>query len=179
MNSWAIYPAFIGTVLSVLGWSYFVARHHNVHQPVTLSELAARRHDTIKYFRTILWICGPLFLITILLYIAPLLHSTWLAVLWVMIVFAEICLGIFPPVSKQSRVIHNIFAYIMAVGMLLSAVMMALIVPRYNVLLVITVVIMILFSLPTKYNLTNYIYYELGYIFLSHISIIISIVSFV
>lgn len=125
MNNWAFYPVFIGTAISIVGWSYFVIKNYD-NSPKTLSELAATTPKNIQYFRTILWICGPLFGITALFYLAPRVNSSLLVVLWLIVVVLEILVGVIPPTSKRKKLIHEIIAYSMAFFMFSAGILAAL-----------------------------------------------------
>ena len=104
---WVLTTVVIGTILSMTGWLWFATKNHNPEHPATLSEIAARNAENEKYFRTVLWICGPLFGIAAVP-VARALSSWLVAVLWLLAVVLEILVGVFVPSTKKARAIHII-----------------------------------------------------------------------
>src|SRR5947209_16610647 len=96
MFSWAIYPVFLGTFLSIVGWLYLVTNNHDHINPRTLSELAAQE-GKLGYFRAVIWICGTLFALTLFLFISPRLHyQPFSTISAAAVIICEMLLGAFP-----------------------------------------------------------------------------------
>lgn len=176
MNYWALYPAVLGTFLSIILWGLFVSREHTVGRPVTLSELGVERN--VKYFRLILWICGPLFGLTAIFYIIPQLHSAVVSALLLGIIFLELFAGVFLPVNSRGRTLHNIVAYTMGLVMFLGGIGFALVLPRFNLLELAFVFAMFVCSIGMAVHRRHYIFYELIFIFLSHFTIVTAALAF-
>lgn len=174
MNNWAFYPVFIGTIISIFGWVIFVRREHDAANPATLSELAARKRESIRYFRLVLWVCGPLFGLTALLFIAPRLQLPVLTALMLLMVGLEMLVGVFPPTDKHRKTIHEIVAYAMAAVMALTGVMLALSLPRFAWTEWLLVGLLLVCSAVVVSRRTVFIFYELGFIFMSHMTLIVA-----
>ena len=139
---------------------------------MTLSELGTRRNA--RYFRLVLWICGPLFGITIVYYLTPKITDLWITFSLIAVVICEIFTGIFLPRSRTGIVLHGIAAYGMAVCMLLGAVGLALSVPSFAwIVWVLTGVMLVCATMATMKH-GKFLFYELMFIFLSHASIVVA-----
>lgn len=177
MNSWALYPIFIGTIISIIGWVHFVKQKYD-HSPKTLSELAATDAENIRYFRIILWICGPLFGLTVMFFMAKRIDDAFLVTLWMAIVVLEILVGVFPPDTKPKKLLHEIIAYGMAFLMFYAGILIALKINGVAAILEWTLVgCMVIFALGGYFHRSRYIYYELAFIFSSHLSMIVAAVA--
>lgn len=177
MNNWAFYPVFIGTIISMVGWVHFVKQKYD-KSPKTLSELAATDAENIRYFRTILWICGPLFGLTALFFMASRINNAVLVYLWAAIVILEILVGVFPPINKPKKLLHEIIAYSMAFLMFCAGILVAVRLDRIAALLEwLLVGCMIFFAIGGYFHRTRYIYYELGFIFSSHLTLVVAAIA--
>ena len=177
MNNWALYPVFVGTILSIVLWTRFVLRERAFSENLTLSELAAKRD--VKYFRFVLWLCGPLFGLTTIFYILPRLHSLPTEVLLVVVVLLELVAGIFLPVNKRHKLFHELIAYTMGLCMFVAAVCLALVLPRLGILEAAFSVAMLVCVTGMGVNRRNFIYYEVAFIFISHFTIVTAVVSLI
>ncbi len=146
---------------------------------ITLSHIATLDKERIKYFRLILWICGPLFLLTTVLFIAPRINSAAYAQLWIVIVLTEILLGAILPTTKQNSLVHNFFAYLMAIGMFVSVLILIFTQIQYSEVLIVVAILMLIAAILMFIKRNKYVYFELAYIFLSHISVLIAVLSLV
>ena len=172
MNNWAVYPAFIATCLSMWLWLRFVRAEHDSKAPMTLSELGTSKNS--RYFRAVLWICGPLFGVTILFYIAPRLDNIFVIVPLIGTVALEILTGVFLPRGKVERALHEVSAYGMAFFMLTSVIATALVIPRFAWIQWVLAVLMFSAAFLAIISRNRFIYYELCFIFLSHITILVA-----
>ena len=163
----------------MIGWIVFVRREHDRANPVTLSELAARKRESVRYFRLILWVCGPLFGLTAVLFIAPRLQLPVLTALLILMVAFEMLVGVFPPTDKKQKIIHEIIAYAMAVTMLAAAVMFALSLPRFTLAEWLLVGLMLVCAAAAFLRRGAFIFYELGFIFMSHLTLVIAVLALI
>lgn len=179
MDSWAFYPAFIGTLLSITGWGYLVWTEYDSKHTYTLSELAANKKHTLTYFRIVLWVCGVLFTITTLLFIVPRIEYDWLlSIVWVFTLLCEVLVGVFPPKGKRLTRIHTGFANIMVVGMLVTTSIFTMdLQGGYSIAEAAIAILMMVLIVLATINREKFLHYELTYIFLSHISILIAAVG--
>ena len=179
MDSWAFYPVFVGTIISIIGWVAFVRREHDAMNPATLSMLAARKRENIRYFRLILWVCGPLFGLTAIFFIAPHLQLPFLTSVLILMVGLEMLVGVFPPVDKMQKMIHEIIAYAMALSMAVAGVMLALSLPRFGWMEWLLVGLMLVCATFAVSRRTAFIFYELGFIFMSHITLVVAALALI
>ena len=170
-----LYPAMIATIISMVGLSYFAYRRHNSAQPRTLSQLATTSAGSLWQFRLILWVCSVLFGITLLFSIAPVARLGGLiAIAGLTMCLSEIILAIIPAKNHWPNLFHNLFGYLMGVAMfalvvlfwaslggiarLIEGTLGGLMVAAFGAMLA---------------DRPRFIRYELAYIYLSHVSIVV------
>jgi hypothetical protein len=178
MQPWAFYPAFLGTFISLIGWCYLAVREHDRLNPLTLSEVAATRPDTLQYFRIVLWTCGPLFALTMYFFVVPrIAHGEAIAIAWSLALFGEIVLGIFPASGKTFR-LHSVLGIVMAFSMLLLTYAFWWAVPGIlkHVEMILALCMSLLIILFTV-NRKNILFHELLFIFMSHFSILVATIA--
>lgn len=173
MNEWTLYPVWIATALSIVGWLYFVHREYAVDRPTTLSDLSTRSRKTRLYFRTLMLVCPLLFAITGLWFVHCRLENTTITALWLTTIFCCMMAGIFLPTHGREKLLHTFSAVIMGLAMLALAAAGAVIVPRYNAVLWLIFVVMAALAIIGPRQKRHYIMYELGFIFLSHVSMVV------
>jgi hypothetical protein len=173
MNSWALYSVFVATVLSVGGWSYFVWREHDAVHPVELSMLAVRNKANATYYRTFMWLCPPLFAITGWWYVAPRVHNGLLVALWLISCGCCMLAGVFLPRAGKQEQLHDIFAYTMGIAMLALAFVAAWAVPKYSLAMWFVAFTMAAVAIAGPRLRHHYIFYELGFIYFSHLSMVL------
>lgn len=166
----------LGTILSMAGWVWFVFNNHNLNQPATLSELAARSPKNRQYFRLILWVCGPLFGIGTVV-MASSLDSQLLVTLWLLAVVLELLTGVFVPSNKRHTRLHNVVAYGMAVCMWLSAIVAAVILTEVSLVLWLLLGIMTVCAVCASLQRNQFVFYELGFLFSAHLTMVVSAVA--
>jgi hypothetical protein len=178
MAFWLYSPAFLATAISIVGWTYMAVKEHNNVSPQALSELGAARSETLAYFRCILWICGVLFGITMYFFVIPRI-DLWLlhTLAWSMTLFGEVLLGVYPAIGKTKR-LHDMLAMIMGVGMLAMSYLFwwsfggIFMYVEMGIALAMT-----LLAILTIIRFRIFIVYELLFIFLSHISILVAVIA--
>ena len=94
MQPAVFYPVFFGAVLSIISLSYLARQEYDAGGAKTLSQLGGGHSKALGRFRAILWVCGTLFSITMLFFIAPRLHSVLIFVVWSLTYIFEILLGV-------------------------------------------------------------------------------------
>jgi hypothetical protein len=170
-----IFPAFTAAILSIIGLSYLAWKEHERGTPRTLSELAALKPNRLWYFRIVLWLCGSLFAVTMYGYIVPHIRLGGLqAAAWSLTYFPELILGVFPAKGNTIR-FHTFMAYLMAFGMLSSAILFAVALFG-NFALIESLIsgIMVVLSILTITDKRHFIFYELPFIFFAHGSILVA-----
>jgi hypothetical protein len=176
MPALTFYPAFLGTFLSITCLTYLAWREHNPSLPRTLSELAADRRQTLKYFRIVLWTCGTLFAITMFFFVVPRVHYSLLQLLaWIPYYGGELLLAIVPARGPVEVRLHNGFAYAMSVSMLATAILF--VANFHGITSTIelgTTGAMAILGILTFVDRKRFIFYELPFIYLSHISILVA-----
>lgn len=177
MNEWAFYPVIIGTILSVILWLRFIKREYNVSQPGTLSEIAARKEESIRYFRAVLWICGPMFGMTAVFFVAPRSPDQILLAVWLIAVVLEMLVGVFPPISPRMKLAHELIAYAMGAAMFIVVILLAFGSGELAWLQGIMAILMLLFVGASFVDKTRYLHYELGFIFSSHLTMVIAAID--
>lgn len=171
----AFYPAFFGTLISIISLTYLARREYQAGQAHTISQLGASHQKALSKFRAILWICGTLFTITMLLYIAPRLNSPLMFVVWSLTYACEVLLGVIPDHRGWQHIWHNILAWSMAVGFFVTAAFFSLRLSGvYQIISVIILVGMLSSAALINFDRKRNLVYELSSIFLSHIGILVA-----
>lgn len=178
METIAFISGCLGIALSTLGITTFTVREHRVEKRRTLSELAARDKKTLKEFRIILWTCGTLISVMMYLLVIPNISSgLWFAVTYTVIIGAELSLAVIPARGDKLKV-HEYIAYSMGTGMLILALSFgASLTGTYALLEYAIFGLMTLLCIFTIRYWERFIYFELPFIFLSHMSILIAAVA--
>lgn len=158
----------LGTILSVAGWLSFVWAYGGRDTALTLSELATRSPWQRLHYRTVLWLCGALFLFAALVSTG---FGQVTLIFWVMMVIFEMMAGVILPTNEVRTRIHLFFAYGMGVFMLAAGVSFAIDV--WTVwLLILAMVASFVLGLTDRGRL---LYYEMAFIFLSHLTFILAV----
>jgi hypothetical protein len=175
MPSWTFYPAFVGTFISVVAWTYLVRKEHLTHMPRTLSELAAEKPEALKYYRTVLWICGPLFAITMFAFVLPRIsHPFIIGVACALTVISEMLIGFFPA-QRGKITTHDVIAGLMGISMIATAYLFAWsLTGAYANIEFTFALCMSVLGLLCLLDRKRYLFYELPLIFIAHFSILIA-----
>lgn len=179
MNSPVFYTAFMGTILSMTLLSYLAWKEHNPDSPRTLSQLAAQNKRLVWWFRIALWTCGTLFAITMYGLIIPTSKNhTALFIAWTVYYTCELLLALFPARGTIEKYLHNVFSYSMGGAMLVVAFLFAADfsgIPQFiEASITLT---MVLLGCLTYIDKKRFIFYELPFIYLSHISILVAAIA--
>ncbi len=175
MAIWTFYPAFIATLVSVVGLGRLAWREHDKQQPHNLSELAATQERLLLHFRNILWLCGTLFAITVYGFIVPRIgHPVLVAIAWSITYFGDVSLAIIPARDKTIA-LHNVLAQSMGVGMVAMAYLYWLnLRGSYAAIELCVSLLMTLLGIMAFADKRRFIFYELPFLYLSHISIVVA-----
>ena len=127
--------------------------------PRTLSELAAEKPEALRYYRTVLWICGPLFAVTAYAFVLPrITHPLFVGIAWTLIILPEMIIGFFP--AQRCKITpHDIIAGMIGTSMIAAGYIFALCMSLLGVLCAV--------------NRKRYLLYELSLIYISHFSILV------
>ena len=175
MQPFAFYPVFFGTILSIVSLSLLTRREYQSGKSVTLSHLGGSHKKALQQFRAILWVCGTLFSMTVLFFISPRINSRVMLIVWTMTYFCEIMLGAIPDHKGWRQILHKIFAYGMGLGFLIAAVFFSIKFDGvYGAASWIILLGMLIAVITTIFDRKRFLLYELIYIYLSHIGIVIA-----
>ena len=146
--------------------------------PATLSELGAASSTTLTYFRTVLWVCGPLFAITMIFFVLPKIEFFYLNLLaYSFTIVNEILLGVFPAIGKTRR-LHDLLAFVMAASMLIMAYLFAFSLEgNYTTAQLVMAASMTVLGILGLLDRKNFIFYELSFIFTSHFTILTAVLA--
>lgn len=173
-------PTLTATIISITNLSYLAYKNHDPKTPRTLSELAASSNTSLTYFRWVLAICGTLFGVAVLGSLGGFTYSAWVATAAIVMVASNMLVAIFPAREGRSLMLHNVFAVLMALGMIaLAYLFLASLRGTYLTAGIIIAIAMSLFGLAANLDRKRYLYFELPYIFLSHASILVALFAIV
>jgi hypothetical protein len=175
MSQWAFYPVIGGTIISICSLSYLAWKEHVVENPRTLSQLAADKHHILRYFRLTLLTCGPLFAVTTYGFILPVFKYRLALVVTSALMFVpELLVAIFPARGK-TKTLHDSLGTIMGFGMFSLAITFAAgLRSGYRYIEIVLICLMAAVAIGTLIDKKRYLLYELPFIYLSHISIVIA-----
>jgi hypothetical protein len=174
MVTWQFIVALIATTISIANLTYLAWSNHDHKTPRTLSELAASSNTSLTYFRWILAICGSLFGVAVLGSLSNFEHELYVGAAAVLMVASNMLIALFPARDKRDLFLHNLFAVLMAIGMISLAYLFLFELQRtYLIVAIIIAIAMSIFGTAANLDRKRYIYFELPYIFLSHISILV------
>jgi len=179
MQDVIFYAAFLGSFISTTALIHMVIREYDQAHHQTLSEVAAYSKRNINEFRIVLWVCGTLISITMLFYIAPRLQGTGvIRAAWVAVYVCEMLLGIIHAVGGTQGKLHKVFAYTMSYGMLLTTLLFAQRLPDgFAAAEWVLLFAMLGFGLLTILHKAKFLFYEMPFIFLSHVTILIAAIA--
>jgi len=143
--------------------------------PRTLSELASETLNGMRYYRIVLWVCGPLFGITLFAFILPKIsNQAIIGVTSLTVILTEMLVGVFPA-KRGVFTRHDVIAGLMGLSMIALTYFFAWslndMFARIELLLAISMCIVAVCCFIDR---KRFLFYELTLIFLSHLSIIIA-----
>lgn len=174
-----IYSALLGVAISSFGVSYLVQKELDLENPKTLSQLVAQKQSDLMIFRATIFFGGSLIAFAVFFFIVPKIeYSLSIAISFAVVYLSELLLSIFPDNNSDifTPNLHRVFGYSMALGMLITATMLSFgldgTAAHIEVMLVI---LMLALSLGGILHRKRFIFYELLFIFTSHISVLVAI----
>jgi hypothetical protein len=174
MKNVAVFSSVLATLISVIALSHLALSGHDRKKPRTLSELVAIQDRLLRRFRNILWLCGTLFSVAMYGYaisVSP--YPVWLFIAWTAVYLGDVLTGIVPA-RGTTRGLHEIFAQLMAIGMIGTACIFCLSLDGVGSIIEFSIFgTMLLLASATFVDTRRFIFYELPFLYLSHISIIV------
>lgn len=173
MQVWTFYPAFIATLISIIAWTHLAHKEHLTHMPRTLSELASEKPESLRYYRIVLWVCGPLIAITAFGFVVPRIdHPLIIGVTLAVMTITEMLVGVFPAIRGKITA-HDIIAATMGGAMIASAYLFAWSLGgTYAYIELVFALCMTVLAVLCLADRKRYLFYELPLIYLSHFSIL-------
>lgn len=167
----------LATVTSIASLSRLAYIWHDAAAPKSLSELAAVQDRLLNHFQKVLWTCGTLFAVAVYGAIAPnFIHGVWLSIAWTVTYLGDVLLAAVPMRGK-TVLLHTLYAQAMALGMWgMAWVFFWGFTGWFKVVALGIVIAMMLLALLTFADKRRYIFYELAFLYLSHVSIILGAV---
>ncbi len=179
METVAFISGCLGIALSTFGLGGFAIREHRKEKRRTVSELAAKDKKTLLEFRIILWTCGTLIAVCMFYLVLPSLHANNLLRLSYAVVFwCELLLAAIPAYENKLGKLHNVLAFAMAGGMLALAFCFIFTLSGNYALMEVGIFgsMVILGILALRYW-DHFLYFQLPFIFMSHMSILIAAIA--
>jgi len=176
MTELTFFAAFLGTAISVIFLTSLAWKEHHPDNPRSFSTLVAQRRELVNQFRMASAVVSTLFTISIFFFIVPKVqYGTVLFVVWLVCYIAELLVSIFPERGTIEKQLHSIFAYIMALCMLLTTVVFLLsfdggVRMIQAGILICALILAVLAHIDKK----RFIVYELLFIYMSHASILVA-----
>ncbi len=171
----ALVLSLAATAGSILFLTKIAVATHSPTAPKSLSERAVLEELLLVRFRKTLLICSSLFALAIYFFIAPAAEHPWLiAGAWTLEYIGVLIAALLPAHGKTFYP-HVAAAQCMGVGMLLLAFAFwanttgigAFIEMAFGLM-------MVLFALLTYFDTRRYIFHELTFIYLSHLTIVLA-----
>lgn len=160
---------------SILNLTKIAVKTHTPLAPKSLSERAVLEAVLLTRFRNTLLICSSLFAASIYFFIAP--HARlgwWIVGAWSLEYIGVIIAAVLPAKGKTFY-LHLAGAQAMGLGMLLLAfVFWKNYTGAISVSELIVGVAMLALALGTYLDKSRFIFHELGFIYLNHVSIVIA-----
>lgn len=171
----AVLFALLATLGSVFNLTKISVKTHATDAPKSLSERATLAEDLLLRFRKTLFIYTTLFAIAIYCFVAPGNKNTWwIVAAWTVTYSSIIAVAILPASGKTFRP-HLWAAQVMGIGMLWLAYTFW---KSYSgvgstVELVLAIAMTVL-AVLTYADSRRYIFHELGFIYLNHLTILVA-----
>ncbi len=170
--------AFLATAGSMFWLTRIAISQHADRELKSLSERAAAETRLLRYFKGTLFTCATLFTVSIYGFIGPRLHDGRAVVVAWTVVYISILLTALLPARGKTFWPHVIAAHTMGVGMLVLAfAFWRSLGGAYATTELLLSVLMTLLALLTFADKKRYIYHELGFIYLNHITIVTAAVA--
>ncbi len=175
----ALVAGFAGLTLSVVWTSLLIYQEYDHNTDHTLSLIGGKNEVIIKRFKRILVVCGGLITFGVLFGIVPYTSERLgVSVLWMLVYGCELGVAYRPLRPGTQSLSHQIFGRLMAAGFLATAVIFVRILPlqaawaEYYLCLV-----MGGFAILGTAHPRRFIFYEVPFIFLSHVTIAIALLA--
>ena len=174
-----MYPALVFASIATIGSTFNLTKisvqtHHST-APKSLSERATLEEILLLRFRKTLLICSTLFALAIYGFIAPaVVNGWWVAAAWTLTYLGIIAAAILPARDKTFYV-HFWAAQGMGLGMILLATAFWKSYSGAGSAIELTISLtMVVLAALTYADKQRFIFYELGFLYLNHISIVVA-----
>ncbi len=173
------YAAFLGTFLAVTILTYIAWKEHHPNRPRSLSTLVAQRKQLVNWFRLVTAVVSTLFAVTMYFFIVPKIqYGAALFVVWTICYVSDQLLALFPERGTIEKQLHSFFAYTMAVGFVVTAFIFILSLSGdFRILEIGILVGMLILAALAQLDRKRFIFYELPFIYLSHVSILVAAIA--
>lgn len=170
--------AVVATVVSIIGWSVYAYKYYDRGSGRTLSQSAPMAKQSTIVYRAIMWFCCSLFVAVAALGLWPFypLAGVLLAITAILGSLAAIYL----PTTRWRTVIHDVAAYGLAAGMVLTSIYFVSVSSGAYWLAQAALLATILFcGTMALVNRRNYIYFQMVYIYAAHVAVIVMLCSLI
>ena len=125
-----------------------------------------------------MWTCALLFTFSIFQLVVPnLKYGKWLGALWIYCFVCELLLP-FIPARQLINKIHNFFAFSMVFGMLILVLFFARSLNgAYAISQIVIFILMLILAMAALILRKHFIYFQLPYIYLSHLSVVVAVLA--
>ena len=179
MPALTFYAAFLGTFLAITILTYLAWKEHNPDLPRSISGIAAQNRRLVNWFRVVTVVVSTLFTVTMYFFIVPKIqYGAALFVVWTICYASDQLLALFPERGTIERQLHTFFGYTLALGFLATTIIFILSFSgSYRVTEIGILVCMLILGVLTRLDRKRFIFYELPFIYLSHVSILVAAVA--
>lgn len=171
--------AFVGTFLSVTLLTYLAWMEHHPDHPRSFSQLVAQTKELVRWFRVVSAVVASLFAVTIYFFVVPnIRYDAVLFVIWSVYYISELSLAVFPERGTIERQLHSLSAYSMALAMLATTFIFVLSFSGgVRVLEAAILAGMLILGVFTRLDNKRFLFYEMPFIYLSHVSILVAAIA--
>lgn len=173
--------ALIATATSMIGLSLLAKKAFDAGTPRTLSEMASTSSSRMVAFRAILIPCSALFLMTLVRFVAPASQTPNAIIVAALVMcLSEMVLAVVKAHAGLTGLIHNGLGYLMGSAMYALVVLFwAMLSGGARLAELCIAVAMVLLFIGMLLNKPRFLFYELSYIYLSHVSIVLVAIALV
>ena len=178
MTNLAFVSAILGMAISLSALTNLLVKNHDKLNPKSLSELAAAEDKLLRQFRVGLFICGSLFAISMYFLVLPRMDEPIPLLTVYSISYLSILLAALLPARSTTLKFHIFAGRIMGISMLMLSYLFAYgvhgVFGRIEILLAI---FMTSLAAVTYMDKKHFAYYEIAYLGLNHLTIVIACIS--
>lgn len=179
MLEFTFYAAFLATLSAITILTYIAWKEHHPDLPRSLSTLVAQRRQLVNWFRLVTAVVSTLFAVTVYFFIVPKIqYGAALFVVWTIGWFSDLLLALIPERGTIEKQLHSFFAYTMALVMIaMAGIFIVSFSGGFRILEIGILVGMLVLAALAQLDRKRFIFYELPFIYLSHISILVAAIA--